>query len=114
MLGIEYKLSETYFLITHSWVCVVILSLRFVSQIIVFTLEMKLHKYVHFRSLSDQMVKAYYLFYSGVSLNVQDLAPSCAGALFGMFFQTFLKLYLNILCTKYFMFTVLTFTFSFS
>lgn len=26
-----------------------------------------------------------YLFYSGVSVNVQDLAPSCAGALFGNF-----------------------------
>lgn len=30
-----------------------------------------------------------FIFYSGVSVNVQDLAPSCAGALFGKSENTF-------------------------
>lgn len=33
--------------------------------------------------MADEMANEMYYSYSGVSVNVQDLAPSCAGALFG-------------------------------
>lgn len=41
--------------------------------------------------LFNEMSNDVFVFYSGVSVNVQDLAPSCAGALFGTFKKLFSK-----------------------